>query len=190
MDPKKSEDNEFDFLQEGKTKEATDNNSMLEIIRNQRDRFAKRIQELESENNNFNQKMSNTQQEIDSLRKDNLALYEKVRYLSSYKTLSNNNNSGSQTDTEVPMEEINSSYRDMYEESVHPFAVFSRKERSQRIQNLNTAEKVVYTSSQFFLSSKETRLILFFYSVFLHLLVFWCLFRLMTIEAEKHTNIK
>lgn len=176
-DPKNSDD-EFDFL--AKPPPQSGENNLLGIVRNQRDRFGKKIQELELENGNLVTNLETFRTEIDGLRKDNLSLYEKVRYLSSY-----SNQPIPETGVHAEDSEMNP-YEKEYEESVHPFAVFSRREKHQRVSNLNPAEKVIYTSSQFFLSSKETRFFLFFYSLSLHLLVFWCLYRLMTIDAEQH----
>eukprot|EP01133_Synstelium_polycarpum_P018961 gene18961-22697_t len=51
---------------------------------------------------------------------------------------------------------------------------------------MNTAERVILNSSRFFLSNKYSRLFLFIYSVFLHLLVFFTLYTLATTVHEQH----
>ncbi|MEQ2217225.1 Protein CASP, partial [Xenoophorus captivus] len=58
--------------------------SLLSIISSQRERFRSRNQELEAENRSMQQTMQALQGELDSLRADNIKLYEKIKFLQSY----------------------------------------------------------------------------------------------------------
>jgi len=113
--------------------------SVTEIIRSQRyqpyfrltypqtnttiisDRFKLRVNELESEAHKLRDQLADVQEEIHSLRTDNLKLYQKIRYLSSY-----NPRPGSTVDPEDPSE---LKYKNLYEDSVNPFTIFNRKVR-------------------------------------------------------------
>ena len=57
---------------------------ILPMITAQRDRFKKRNSELEAELQKSYQTVSSLRSEVASLQKDNLDLYEKTRYVSSY----------------------------------------------------------------------------------------------------------
>ncbi len=61
---------------------------MLQVVCNQRDRFKQRIAELEKENKELQHKMDTTNNEMKSLKNDNIKLYEKIKYLQSYGSIS------------------------------------------------------------------------------------------------------
>jgi len=145
---------------------------MLQIVSNQRDRFKARILDLEAENKDLQVKLEKKFTELESLKADNVNLYEKIKYLQSYGTdrlrdLESNRNN-----------QLEEKYSKLYEDSVNPFVIFNRKEKYRRYKELNAAEKVILNSGRFFLSTKYSRLFLFFYSVLLHLLVFLTLYKL------------
>lgn len=60
--------------------------SMLRVICQQRDRFKQRIVELEAENKSLTLRIDKINSELESLRGDNLRLFEKIRFLQSYKS--------------------------------------------------------------------------------------------------------
>jgi homeobox protein cut-like len=149
-----------------------DISSVTEIIRSQRDRFKTRVSELESEARKLRDQQADVQEEINSLRADNLKLYQKIRYLSSY----NPRQQGKAAiDPEDPSE---LKYKNLYEDSVNPFTIFNRKEKQERYKGLNTAEKVTLHTGRFFLANKYSRTFIFFYALALHLLVFLTLYKL------------
>jgi len=149
--------------------------SVTEIIRSQRDRFKLRVNELESEAHKLRDQLADVQEEIHSLRTDNLKLYQKIRYLSSY-----NPRPGSTVDPEDPSE---LKYKNLYEDSVNPFTIFNRKEKQERYKGLNTAEKVTLHTGRFFLANKYSRTFIFFYALALHLLVMLTLYKLASSSA-------
>uniref|UniRef100_A0A3B5AE49 Protein CASP n=1 Tax=Stegastes partitus TaxID=144197 RepID=A0A3B5AE49_9TELE len=120
--------------------------SLLSIISSQRERFRSRNQELEAENRSMQQTMQALQNELDSLRADNIKLYEKIKFLQSYP-----GRAGGSDDTVMR-------YSSQYEERLDPFASFSKRGRV-------------------ILSNKMARTIAFFYTLFLHCLVFLVLYK-------------
>ncbi|XP_061637024.1 cut-like homeobox 1b isoform X4 [Phyllopteryx taeniolatus] len=89
--------------------------SLLSIISSQRERFRSRNQELEAENRSMQQTMQALQNELDSLRADNIKLYEKIKFLQSYA-----GRAGGSDDTVMR-------YSSQYEERLDPFTSFSKK---------------------------------------------------------------
>lgn len=119
-------------------KAGTPETSILPIITQQRDRFRARNAELEDDLRKQLTIISSLRGEIQTLQKDNLGLYEKVRYLQQYtKSAATNGDfnaleegvgaSGSaRPGTGVGMER----YRNAYEESITPFEAFRGKVRN------------------------------------------------------------
>jgi len=164
-----------------------DESSMLTIVHEQRNRFRMRMLELESEKDTLAAKAIKYSARIQTLESDNVKLYEKIKYLESYRpgvnggsthATSLNQNQMSEVRLNVrrahlnqPVSDVEKKYKDMYEDQVNPFAHFSKRERRNRVRGLNTVERLIYKASEFFLSNKYTRTFLFFYFVSLHLLV-------------------
>uniref|UniRef100_A0A8C2ZX73 Protein CASP n=1 Tax=Cyclopterus lumpus TaxID=8103 RepID=A0A8C2ZX73_CYCLU len=103
--------------------------SLLSIISSQRERFRSRNQELEAENRSTQQTMQALQNELDSLRADNIKLYEKIKFLQSYP-----GRAGGSDDTVMR-------YSSQYEERLDPFASFSKRERQRRYLSLSPWDK-------------------------------------------------
>ncbi|KAI4877585.1 hypothetical protein NFI96_011427 [Prochilodus magdalenae] len=110
--------------------------SLLSIISSQRERFRARNQELEAESRSLQQTMQALRSELDSLRADNIKLYEKIKFLQSYPT-----RSGGTDDTVMR-------YSSQYEERLDPFASFSKKERQRRYQSLSPWDKATLSLVQ------------------------------------------
>uniref|UniRef100_A0A672F795 Protein CASP n=1 Tax=Salarias fasciatus TaxID=181472 RepID=A0A672F795_SALFA len=138
--------------------------SLLSIISSQRERFRSRNQELEA-NRSMQQTMQALQNELDSLRADNIKLYEKIKFLQSYA-----GKAGGSDDTVMR-------YSSQYEERLDPFASFSRKERQRRYLSLSPWDKATLSLGRGILSNKTARTIAFFYTLFLHCLVFLVLYK-------------
>uniref|UniRef100_H2T9R8 Protein CASP n=1 Tax=Takifugu rubripes TaxID=31033 RepID=H2T9R8_TAKRU len=134
--------------------------SLLSIISSQRERFRSRNQELEVENRSMQQTMQALQNELDSLRADNIKLYEKIKFLQSYP-----GRAGGSDDTVMR-------YSSQYEERLDPFTSFSRK-----VKNTSTQSRVDGNPGRVILSNKMARTVAFFYTLFLHCLVFLVLYK-------------
>uniref|UniRef100_A0A3P8UG49 Protein CASP n=1 Tax=Amphiprion percula TaxID=161767 RepID=A0A3P8UG49_AMPPE len=139
--------------------------SLLSIISSQRERFRSRNQELEAENRSMQQTMQALQNELDSLRADNIKLYEKIKFLQSYP-----GRAGGSDDTVMR-------YSSQYEERLDPFASFSKRERQRRYLSLSPWDKATLSLGRVILSNKMARTIAFFYTLFLHCLVFLVLYK-------------
>ena len=64
--------------------EKQNSDSLLPIISSQRERFRNRNLELESQNAHQQRQITILQNEVDSVRHDNVKLYEKIKFLQSY----------------------------------------------------------------------------------------------------------
>uniref|UniRef100_A0A8C0RE19 Protein CASP n=1 Tax=Canis lupus familiaris TaxID=9615 RepID=A0A8C0RE19_CANLF len=134
--------------------------SLLSIISSQRERFRARNQELEAENRLVQHTIQALQSELDSLRADNIKLFEKIKFLQSYP-----GRSGGSDDTELR-------YSSQYEERLDPFSSFSKRERQRKYLSLSPWDKATLSMGRLVLSNKMARTIGFFYTLFLHCLVF------------------
>ncbi|XP_074498291.1 cut-like homeobox 1b isoform X9 [Sebastes fasciatus] len=139
--------------------------SLLSIISSQRERFRSRNQELEAENRSMQQTMQALQSELDSLRADNIKLYEKIKFLQSYP-----GKAGGSDDTVMR-------YSSQYEERLDPFASFGKRERQRRYLSLSPWDKATLSLGRVILSNKMARTVAFFYTLFLHCLVFLVLYK-------------
>jgi len=124
---------------------------------------------------------------LESLRADNIKLYEKIKYLQSYGILNKSRTTVDLESNKGEVDEVDMKYSKLYEDSVNPFVIFNRKEKYQRYKELNAAEKVILNSGRFLLSTKFTRTFLFFYSVLLHVLVFLTLYKLVHTSTPGNT---
>ncbi|KAK0461260.1 CASP C terminal-domain-containing protein [Desarmillaria tabescens] len=151
--------------------------SILPIVTSQRDRFRQRNAELEEELRRQFQIISDLRSEVKNLQADNLKLYEKVRYMQSYREEAGSRPVTSQLDP-LPTPANNSSddlgkYRARYEEAMNPFEAFRGREATRAYQNLNAVERGVLTITRAMLSNRRARAFFILYSLGLHLLVMY-----------------
>mmetsp|Transcript_37869 Transcript_37869/g.60811 ORF Transcript_37869/g.60811 Transcript_37869/m.60811 type:complete len:545 (+) Transcript_37869:782-2416(+) len=151
-----------------------DDQSMLLIVSGQRDRFRQRIQQLEREQITAHNMRKELQQQIRKLRGENITLYEKLQYVSSYRSSSSSSTKKQQKgdgekDTELGM---------MGEgKEENPYQLFRRRQRQAHYDNLSTQEKIIHKFWEFLFSKHSHRFLLFGYALFLHFLVFVTLWR-------------
>ncbi|XP_036264858.1 protein CASP isoform X13 [Pipistrellus kuhlii] len=145
--------------------------SLLSIISSQRERFRTRNQELEAEHRMAQHTIQALQSELDSLRADNIKLFEKIKFLQNY-----SGRGGGSDDTEQR-------YSSQYEERLDPFSSFSKRERQRKYQSLSPWDKATLSMGRLVLSNKMARTIGFFYTLFLHCLVFLVLYKLAWSES-------
>ncbi|KAH7365061.1 hypothetical protein KP509_18G007100 [Ceratopteris richardii] len=165
------------------SKEAEDEeqNSMLQVICSQRDRFRQRLRETEEELRILQDKNKALAAELEKYKADNLKLYEKMRYIQDY-TQERPFSRGSKKRSEDPeagfSSDVETKYRKLYEEDINPFTAFSKKEKERRYKELGLRDKITLTSGRFLLGNKYARTFIFFYSIGLHILVFSSLYRM------------
>jgi homeobox protein cut-like len=169
---------------------------ILPMITAQRDRFKKRNTQLENELSESHRTVSSLRQEIASLQKDNLNLYEKTRYVSSYNrsapTSSASAYSGNPNSSTIQMSSTTSSglaldrYRSAYESNISPFAVFRGRESARAYKRMSLPERVVFSITRMVLATRTSRNLFAAYCFALHLLVFMVLYWLGTADFEQH----
>lgn len=161
------------------------NAGILPMITAQRDRFKARNSQLETDVSQSHRTISQLRQEIAALQKDNLNLYEKTRYISTY------NRAPSATSSSAYAASPNPStvaiggggggialerYRKAYESNISPFAAFRGRESARAYRGMSLPERMVYSVTRMVLSSRASRNLFAGYCVALHVLVFLSLY--------------
>jgi homeobox protein cut-like len=164
---------------------------ILPMVTAQRDRFKKRNSELEAELQKTYQTVSSLRSEISALQKDNLDLYEKTRYVSSYNratgtsaaAVTNSNPSTIQVapDTNSGMDR----YRSAYESNLSPFAAFRGRESARALKRMSVFERMILRVTKLVLATRTSRNLFAIYFVGMHMIVFFMLFS----EATASTTV-
>ncbi|KAK3327944.1 CASP C terminal-domain-containing protein [Cercophora scortea] len=178
---------------------------ILPMITAQRDRFKKRNAQLEHELSESHRNVSQLRQEIAALQKDNLNLYEKTRYVSSYNraapgaaatTSSSSAYASNPNPATVSIGGGNGNgngialdrYRKAYESNISPFAAFRGRESARAYKRMSLPERVVYSVTRMVLASRTSRNLFAAYCVALHILVFFSLYWLGTTDVDSHVS--
>lgn len=171
---------------------------ILPMITAQRDRFKKRNSQLENELSDCQRTVSSLRQEVASLQKDNLNLYEKTRYVSSYNRSGPGTSASAYPTNSIPTTVHMSSsassglsldrYRSAYESNISPFAAFRGRESARAYKRMSLPERVVFSVTRMVLATRTSRNLFAGYCLALHLLVFFTLYWLGTVDVEKHAS--
>ena len=169
---------------------------ILPMITAQRDRFKKRNTQLENELSETHQAVSSLRQEVASLQKDNLNLYEKTRYVSTYNRAptSSTSHATNPNPSTIQMSNTTSSglaldrYRSAYESNISPFAAFRGRESARAYKRMSLPERIVFSITRMVLATRSSRNLFAGYCVALHLLVFLALYWLGTADVESHVS--
>jgi len=172
---------------------------ILPMITAQRDRFKKRNTQLENELSESHLTVSSLRQEIASLQKDNLNLYEKTRYISTYNRggatgtttstyPSNPNPSTVQMSSSTTSGLALDRYRSAYESNISPFAAFRGRESARAFKRMSLPERIVFSITRMVLATRTSRNLFAGYCVALHLLVFVSIYWLGTTDAEQQAS--
>ncbi|KAI9808136.1 MAG: hypothetical protein M1825_004593 [Sarcosagium campestre] len=173
---------------------------ILPMVTAQRDRFKQRNSQLEDELSKSLGTVSSLRQEIASLQKDNLNLYEKTRYVSSYNRstpAASSSSSAYPSDPNPATIQVSSStpsglsldrYRSAYEANISPFAAFRGRESARALKRMSLPERIVFTITRMVLANKTSRNLFAAYCLALHLLVFAMLYWMGTADIEKHAS--
>ncbi|XP_044721914.1 uncharacterized protein HRG_04829 [Hirsutella rhossiliensis] len=148
---------------------------ILPMVTAQRDRFKKKNAQLEHELSETHRTAQQLRQEVAALQKDNLNLYEKTRYVSTYSR-------GGATASS------SSAYRQAYESNISPFAAFRGRESARAYRRMSFPERVVYSITRMVLASRTSRNLFAAYCVALHVVVFFSLYWLGSADFEKHAS--
>ncbi|KAF4620628.1 hypothetical protein D9613_000431 [Agrocybe pediades] len=152
--------------------------SILPIVTSQRDRFRQRNAELEEELRKQYQIISELRNEIKTLQNDNLKLYEKVRYMQSYREESVSRPVSQLDPLPAPASARDdmSKYQTRYEEAMNPFEAFRGREATRAYQALNPVERAVLALTRSILGNRRARAFFVIYALAIHVLVLFTLF--------------
>lgn len=171
---------------------------ILPMIQAQRDRFKQKNAQLEEELSKEHRIVSSLRQEIASLQKDNLNLYEKSRYVSTF----NRSHQSSSASTYAPGPQSTAiqittdsssgpsldRYRSAYEANISPFAAFRGRESSRAYKRMSLPERVVYSITRMVLATRTSRNLFAAYCLALHVLIFVMLYWMQSVDIVKHAS--
>jgi homeobox protein cut-like len=166
---------------------------LLPMIQAQRDRFKKKNAELEEELSKMYSTVKSLRQEVSTLQKDNLSLYEKTRYVSTYNRGQGASTSASSFANAPSSASIYSSgdapdrYQSAYEARISPFAQFRGRESTRAYKRMTLPERIVFSLTRIILANRTSRNLFAGYCFALHILLFVILYMMSTTEIEKHS---
>ncbi|KAJ6035524.1 uncharacterized protein N7446_010287 [Penicillium canescens] len=171
---------------------------LLPMIQAQRDRFKKKNAELEEEMSKLYATVKSLRQEVASLQKDNLGLYEKTRYVSTYSRGQGASASASSyantpsstsvyTSADTPSGLSLDRYQNAYEARISPFAAFRGRESTRAYKRMSLPERIVFSLTRVILANRTSRNLFAGYCFALHVLLFVVLYIMSTTEIEKHS---
>jgi homeobox protein cut-like len=152
--------------------------SILPMVTAQRDRFKKKIAELEAELQKSYQTIQALRSEVAALQKDNLTLYEKTRYVSTYnRTSSSAAHAANSNPTVIQVANDNAEptmnrYHSAYEAKISPFSAFRSRESTRALKRMTLPERAIFQIARMVLATRISRNLFAMYCVVLHLLVF------------------
>ncbi|KAK3716983.1 hypothetical protein LTR37_006038 [Vermiconidia calcicola] len=162
---------------------------ILPMVTAQRDRFKKKIGELEQELQKQYQQVSALRSEVASLQKDNLNLYEKTRYVSTYnRTAASGASYGANPNPSTisvgggdstPIDR----YRSAYESNISPFAAFRGRESARALKRMSLPERAVWQVTRMVLATRTSRNLFAVYCLGLHLMVLVMLYSIGTVDV-------
>ncbi|RAL15726.1 CCAAT displacement transcription factor COY1 [Aspergillus homomorphus CBS 101889] len=171
---------------------------LLPMIQAQRDRFKKKNAELEEELSKLYGTVKSLRQEVASLQKDNLSLYEKTRYVSTYNRGPGGSSSASAYANKPNTSSVHASadtpsglsldrYQSAYEAQISPFAAFRGRESARAYKRMSLPERIVFSLTRIILANRTSRNLFAGYCVALHVLIFVMLYMMSSMEIEKHS---
>ena len=170
---------------------------ILPMVQAQRDRFKQKISQLEEELSKQYNIVSALRQEVASLQKDNLNLYEKTRYVSTYNrgqqasSASAYSQQPQSTTIQISDGPSGSSidrYRSAYEANISPFAAFRGREATRAYKRMSLPERIVFSITRVVLANRTSRNLFAAYCVALHILIFIMLYWMQTADVQKHAS--
>ena len=159
---------------------------ILPMVQAQRDRFKQKNSQLENELSKQYNIVSSLRQEVASLQKDNLNLYEKTRYASHYQRGPQGSSSSA-----IQISSDSSSvdrYRSAYEANISPFAAFRGREATRAYKRMSVPERMIFSVTRLVLANRMSRNLFAAYCIALHLLVFIMLYWMHGADMEKHAS--
>lgn len=164
---------------------------ILPMVQAQRDRFKQKNAELEDELSKTYATVKSLRQEVASLQKDNLNLYEKTRYISTYNRGSSSSTKPNSTAIQIESDNAAGSslgrYQSAYEAKLSPFAAFRGRESTRAYRRMSLPERIIFTITRMVLANRTSRNLFAAYCLALHILLFAMLYTMTTAGIEHHT---
>ena len=167
---------------------------ILPMIQAQRDRFKQKNQQLEKDLSEQYNIVSSLRHEVASLQKDNLNLYEKSRYVSTYSRGNTSSTSAYAPPTQAATIAVSDDspsglsldrYRSKYEANLSPFAAFRGRESSRALRRMTLPERMVFSLTKFVLATRTSRNLFALYCFGLHFLIFVMLFNMNSADTAR-----
>lgn len=170
-------------IHSGQSPSTGEPSSILQIITKQRDRFRDRNTELEDDLRKQYSIISDLKRQMNSLKTDNEELYERTRYLASFKNNSNGTlatqSFGSRSSNRkllnpkpnAPMDLERNSYQETYESRLHPIEQFRVREQERISSKLSPIERLFISITRAILATRTTRMLFMAYCFGLHCVV-------------------
>ena len=196
FDPQSTHRNTLDAIRAGEP--VGGGSGIMPMIQAQRDRFKQKNTQLEEELSKQYNTVSSLRQEIASLQKDNLNLYEKSRYVSTYSRGAPSSSASAyaqppqstaiSVSAETPSGLSLDRYRSTYEANLSPFAAFRGRESTRAYKRMSLPERVVFSITRMVLANRTSRNLFAFYCFSLHILIFVMLYWMHSFDASKHAS--
>lgn len=171
---------------------------ILPMIQAQRDRFKQKNSQLEEDLSKQYAAVSSLRQEIASLQKDNLNLYEKSRYVSTFNRgqqsssastyAQNPSSTAIQVSSDTPSGLSLDRYRSAYEANISPFAAFRGRESTRAYKRMSLPERIVFSITRMVLANRTSRNLFAGYCLALHVLIFVMLYWMQTVDIVNHAS--
>ncbi|KAG8528810.1 uncharacterized protein KY384_006499 [Bacidia gigantensis] len=170
---------------------------ILPMIQAQRDRFKQKNGQLEEDLSKQYATVATLRQEVASLQKDNLNLYEKSRYISTYNRSQSTSASAyaqAPPASSISMSDTTSSglsldrYRSTYEANLSPFAAFRGRENTRAYKRLSLPERVIFSVTRMVLANRTSRNVFAFYCLALHLMIFVMLYWMHSVDVTNSAS--
>lgn len=162
---------------------------ILPMIQAQRDRFKQKNQQLEEELAKTYTTVTSLRQEVASLQKDNLNLYEKTRYISAYNrgpATSSSLYSGAHAHSSAHMDDTTTNrWKSQYEANISPFAAFRGREATRAYKRMSFPERIIFSMTRIVLATRTSRNLFAGYCLALHMLVFVMLYWMGTADIDR-----
>ncbi|KIW18833.1 hypothetical protein PV08_03122 [Exophiala spinifera] len=164
---------------------------ILPMIQAQRDRFKQKNQQLEEELSKTYATVTSLRQEVASLQKDNLSLYEKSRYVSAYNRGPNAASSTSygaspgHLSVHLPDDSTSNRWKSQYEAKLSPFAAFRGREATRAYNRMSLPERIIFSLTRIVLATRTSRNLFAAYCMALHLLVFLMLYWMGSADVDR-----
>ena len=149
---------------------------ILPMVQAQRDRFKQKTTQLEEELQKTYGIVSSLRQEVASLQKDNLSLYEKSRYVSAYSRTGTTSSAYDDHRHAGTTNDDGGRWKAQYEANISPFAAFQGREASRAYKRMSVPERMVFSLTRIVLATRTSRNLFAGYCLALHVLVFFMLY--------------